>query len=187
MTAPYPLAWPAGVPRSHYPVPSQFKTGLSAALKNVKGALELFAKDSGKTVTDVVLSSNVGGLDSGAPKDTGVAIWFVWDGEQRCIAVDRYPKVEDNLQAIYHILEARRTEVRHGGLHVVRQTFKGFISLPGPPAWWDVLGVSRTASAATIDATFRSAAKTAHPDAGGDRDAWERLNTAYQAAKAARQ
>ena len=184
MTVPYPLAWPAGVPRSQGKAASQFKTGLSTALKNVKSALQLFAKDSGKTVTDVVLSSNVGGLDIGAPSDTGVAAWFVWDGEQRCIAVDRYPKPEDNLQAIYHILEARRTEIRHGGLHIVRQTFKGFIALLGPPAWWDVLGVSRTASEATIDATFRSAAKSAHPDAGGDREAWDRLNTAYQEAKA---
>lgn len=186
MTVPYPLVWPAGVPRSTGKATSQFKTGLSAALKNVTSSLGLFAKDSGKVVTDVVLSSNVGGLNVSPPQDTGVAAWFIWDGEQRCIAVDRYPKVEDNLQAIHHILEARRTEVRHGGLHIVRQTFKGFIALPGPPAWWDVLGVSRTASEATIDATFRSAAKTAHPDAGGDRDTWDRLNTAYQSAKEAR-
>lgn len=186
MTVPYPLAWPAGVPRSKGAATSQFKTSLSVALKNVRGALQLFGKDSGKTVADVVLSSNVGGLDISSPKDTGVAAWFVWDGEQRCIAVDRYPKVEDNLQAIYHIIEARRTEVRHGGLHIVRQTFRGFTALPGPPAWWTVLGVPRDATEATIDATFRNAAKTAHPDAGGDRDVWDRLNTAYQAAKEAR-
>jgi hypothetical protein len=133
MTIPaYPLQWPDGLPRTERKASSQFRSSLSAALKNVKSSLELFAKDSGKQVTEIVLSSNVGGLDVGQPADTGVAAWFEWDGQQRCIAVDRYPKVEDNLQAIHHIIEARRTEMRHGGLHIVRQTFKGFTALPAP-------------------------------------------------------
>jgi hypothetical protein len=141
---PYPLSWPDGMPRTERKVASQFRTSLSAALKNVKGSLELFAKDSGKAVSNIVLSSNAGGLEVDQPRDTGVAAWFEWDGQQRCIAVDRYPKVEDNLQAIHHIIEARRTEMRHGGLHVVRQTFKGFTAgLPAPPgrkSWREVLG-----------------------------------------------
>ena len=160
----YPLQWPEGLPRTERKQSSQFRSTLSAALKNVKGSLELFAKDSGKAVTDIVLSSNVGGIDPGHIADTGVAAWFVWDGEQRCIAVDRYPKPEDNLQAIHHIIEARRTEMRHGGLHIVRQTFKGFTALPAPPGqrgWREVLELKGPVNAAQIDAAYRERAATA--------------------------
>lgn len=185
---PYPLAWPEGLPRTDRKANSQFRTSLSAAISNVKKSLAAFGSDTGKAVTDVSVTSNVGGIAFDAPKDTGVAIWFEWDGAARCIAVDRYPKVEDNLQAIHHILEARRTEMRHGGLHIVRQTFKGFTALPAPPGndWWDVLGVPRGASLDAIEAAYREKAKRAHPDAGGTAEQMQHLNAARDAAKKAR-
>jgi hypothetical protein len=169
--APFPLQWPDGLPRTERRVSSQFRSTLSSALNNVRKSLQLFGSDSGKAVTDIVLSSNVGGLALEAPKDPGVAAWFTWDGGQRCIAVDRYPKPEDNLQAIHHILEARRTEMRHGGLHIVRQTFKGFVALPAPPdrkAWREVLMLpAGPVTRAAIDAAYREMSKKAHPDRGG--------------------
>jgi hypothetical protein len=58
-----------------------------------------------------------------SPADPGVAVWFTWDGMQVCIAVDRYQKVASNLQAIHHIIEARRVELRHGTLALVRASF----------------------------------------------------------------
>lgn len=185
MTAAYPLQWPDGLPRTASAAASAFKTSLPAALDNVRKSLQAFGRDSGKAVSGIVLSSNVT-LGRNNPTDPGVAAWFLWDGEQRCIAVDRYPKVQDNLQAIHHIVEARRTEMRHGGLHVVRQTFKGFTALPAPEPWWKVLGVPETASIDAIDSAYRTEARKAHPDAGGDRAAWDRLSEAYQRAKAAR-
>jgi len=186
----FPLHWPDGLPRTERKASSQFRTTLSAALKNVKGSLELFGRDSGKKVTDIVLSSNVGGIDPGVITDTGVAAWFTWDGEQRCIAVDRYPKPEDNLQAIHHILEARRTEMRHGGLHVVRQTFKGFTALPSPPdqrGWREVLDLRGPVTIAQVNAAYREKASTAHPDCGGSNEAMAELNRARAEAMAALQ
>jgi hypothetical protein len=184
---PYPLHWPDTQPRTQTKVSSQFKTSLSAALKNVKSALQAFGRESGKAVTDIVLSSNVGGLDLTPAKDTGVAAWFMWDGEQRCIAVDRYPKPEDNLQAIYHILEARRTEMRHGGLHIVRQTFKGFVALPAPEAWHTVLGVSANATRGEITDAYLRLAQRVHPDKGGTQEAMARVNAARDAGLAGHQ
>lgn len=185
----YPLAWPEGLPRTERLVSSQFRTSLSGALKNVRESLRLFATDSGKQVSDIVLSSNVGGLDPGQPDDPGVAAWFTWDGQQRCIAVDRYPKVEDNLQAIHHIIEARRTEMRHGGLHIVRQTFKGFTALPAPPgrrSWREVLSLTAAnVSAKDVDEAYRRKAAEAHPDKGGSHEKMAELNAARNEAKAA--
>jgi hypothetical protein len=169
--AQYPLQWPDGLPRTERKVSSQFRSTLSAALNNVQKSLEAFGRDSGKPVSDIVLSSNVGGLSLKTPDDPGVAAWFTWDGGQRCIAVDRYPKPEDNLQAIHHVLEARRTELRHGGLRIVRQTFKGFVALPAPPdrkPWRTVLKLpAGQVTRAQIDAAYRDLAQAAHPDKPG--------------------
>jgi hypothetical protein len=188
MTQAYPLVWPDGLPRTERRVASQFKTQLAGALKNVEDSLRLFGIDSGKRVENVVLSSNVS-LGNNNPEDPGIACWFTWDGAQRCIAVDRYPLARDNLQAIHHILEARRTEMRHGGLHIVRQTFKGFIALPAPEGakgWREVLGITwNSVTAADIDAAYRAKAAKAHPDAGGSTDAMAALNRARAEAKAA--
>lgn len=186
----FPLTWPDGFPRTERPVKSQFKTSIGTALENVRKSLRLFGEDSGKPVSDVILSSNVGGLsfDDKGPKDPGVAAWFTWDGAQRCIAVDRYPKPEDNLQAIHHILEARRTEMRHGGLQIVRQTFRGFTALPAPPdrkPWREVLGLQGPVTRGQVDARYRELAQQAHPDRGGNQDKMAELNRARDEARRA--
>jgi hypothetical protein len=190
VTAAYPLSWPDTLPRTQQRATSAFKTALPAALDNVRRSLEAFGRDTGKRVDGIVLSSNVT-LGVSNPTDPGVAAWFTWDGAQRCIAVDRYPKVQDNLQAIHHILEARRTEMRHGGLHIVRQTFKGFVALPAPAGagsrlWWQVLCLpSADVSRHDVDVAYRRLAAKHHPDKGGSRADWDELAAAYQAAKAA--
>ena len=183
MSTAYPLTWPATIPRSKTRERSAFKATLSMALKNVETSLRLFAKDGGKAVTGITISSNVT-LGRERPDDPGVAIWFTWDGLQVCIPVDRYQTVEANLQAIHHIIEARRTEMRHGTLALVRATFMGFQALPPPTSnhWSDVLGVGRTASHADIERAFREKAKTAHPDKGGSADAMQKLNLARDVA-----
>jgi len=186
----YPLAWPEGLPRTERRASSQFRTSLSAALSNVRKSLELFGNDSGRKASDIVISSNCT-LGDNRPADPGVAVWFEWDGQQRCIAVDRYPKAEDNLQAIHHVLEARRTEMRHGGLHVVRQTFKGFTALPAPPGqrtWREVLGIAPNVpiTMREVETFYREAAARLHPDKpGGDRDKMVELNQARDQAKKA--
>ena len=127
----YPLTWPSIMPRVTKRESGAFRTSLTAALKNVETSLLRFALDSGKKLDGVVISSNVT-LGAQKPDDPGIAVWFTWDGMQVCIAVDRYSKVESNLQAVHHILEARRTELRHGTLALVRATFQGFRALPAP-------------------------------------------------------
>lgn len=190
---PYPLAWPDGMPRT--PAgrrqSSKFKTTLPQAINNVATSLRLFGQDSGSPVTDVVATTNVGGITLGgaANVDPGVAVWFRWDGEMRCVAVDRYARPEHNLQAIHHILEARRTEVRHGGIVIARTAFRGFVALPAPPgakAWNEVLGVAEHATREQIDAAYREQAKKAHPDAGGSTEAMAALNKARTDALRAR-
>lgn len=178
---PYPLAWPENIPRwKSARQPGQFKTTLAGAMNNVTDSIRRFAADSGKAVSDLVISSNVT-LGRNHPEDPGVAIWFKWDGLSVCIPVDRYSKVEANLQAIHHIIEARRTELRHGTLALVRATFTGFVALPSPAAkrsWRQVLNIGGSASADDIEAAFRRLAKERHPDRGGSDAMMAELNAA---------
>lgn len=184
---PYPLAWPEGFPRTARLISGSFKTTLPAAIDNVEASLRRFAADSGQKISDVAVTSMKAGLTSAQPADKGVAIWFEWDGEQRCIAVDRYDKLEHNVQAIHHIIEARRTELRHGGLNVVRQTFKGFTALPAPESWKVVLGIDPAVSPdkATVELRYRELARKVHPDRkGGSHEAMSKINRARDAALA---
>jgi hypothetical protein len=127
----FPLAWPPAFPRSERRETGQFKTTLEGALRNVEDSLRKFGVDSRKPVSRVVISSNYT-LGVRSPADPGVAVYFTWDGMEVCIPVDRYATLASNLQAIHHIVEARRTELRHGTLHLVRATFRGFAALPAP-------------------------------------------------------
>lgn len=187
MTTEYPLAWPDHIERSKSREKGSFKTPLKTALGNVKTSVNLFARDSGKKLESLVISSNVT-LGNEKPDDPGVAIWFTWDGMQLAIPVDRYASVEANLQAIYHVMEARRTELRHGTLALVRATFRGFLSLPAPSgkpkrAWWEVFGLSMNATKAEAISAFRDLAKKIHPDQGGNQEDMDELLKARDEAK----
>lgn len=192
MTAAFPLTWPDTIPRSKARESGQFRTSLAAALENVRRSLTAFGRDTGKPIRNIVISSNVT-LGMNRPEDPGVAVWFIWDGTQICIPVDRYQKVEGNLQAIHHIIEARRTEMRHGTLALVRAAMKGLTALPPPeseptpPHWSDVLRISASASPEEIRTAHKARAKEAHPDLGGSADQMARINAARDAALADRE
>lgn len=131
MTTAYPLAWPIGFPRTKVRQPSKFKTSVSQAVQNVTTELRRFGNDTGRGVQNLIISSNVT-LTNQRPIDPGIACYFVWDNVQVCIAVDRYNKCEENLQAVALIIDAERTKMRHGGLNIVRAAFRGYASLPPP-------------------------------------------------------
>ena len=176
---PYPLAWPEHQRRTQNRVKSAFKATLPTAHKNVVSRLRLFASDTGTRLENARITSNASAFDVIEPADPGIAVWFVWDGDVRCIAVDRYTTMKENLQALHHVLEARRTEFRHAGIEMVRTTFRGFrAALPAPGAipWWTILGVAPTATPDEINAAFK--AKARELGATGNEAARSDLNVA---------
>jgi hypothetical protein len=186
----YPLSWPEGRKRNPNPSASRpFKTSLNVAIQNVRGSLRRFGEDTGIKIAEdsIVFSSNYGGVGlemrQSNPKDTGVAVWFEWDAGLRCIPVDRYSDLAQNVQAIHHLIEADRTKMRYGGLEIVRAAYKGYTALPAPKSrlqWWQVLGLPNGTrlSKAGLEAAYRARAKVVHPDAGGSREAWDELEAA---------
>lgn len=191
MTQAYPLHWPPGFPRSR-PARSQFRVSLDGAVQNVTTSLRAFAKDSGKDIVNLIISSNVT-LMTMDPKDGGVAVYFTWDRIDCCIAVDKYATPAENLQAIKHIIEAERVKLRHGGLNIVRAAFRGYAALPPPkgpdgqlaPPWRQVLfgTADCTPTLAEVEAKWRDLVKTAHPDRGGDAAKFNLITDAVRAAR----
>lgn len=194
MTSPsaFPLCWPTGLARTRVRERSPFKVPLDRAVADLQNTLRLFGNDTGRPVTGLVISSNVT-LGIPKPGDPGVAIYFQWDGLPRAIGVDLFDSVAGNVRAIYMILEGRRTELRYGGLNLVRATFSGFSALHPPPPehadepWWHVLGIRPDASLDDIEKRYRDLARSHHPDsAGGSAAVMAKINTARDAARRAR-
>jgi len=139
---------------------------------------------------DVVISTNIelrlDGLPrSGrrAPDDPGVAVYWSWHRgrgiETRCMAIDRYDRVEDNLAAVAATLEAMRAIDRHGGASILDRAFQGFTALAAPESWWQVLGLSGpNATEHHIMSAHRRLAMEFHPDRGGDTAKMARINRA---------
>jgi len=182
----FPLTWPATIPRTKNREKSRFKVTLPAALKNAQSSLTAFGRDSGKPVKNVVISSNCS-LGSERPADAGVAIWFTWDELQLCIPVDRYSTPTENLQAIHHILEAKRVELRHGTLALVRASFMGLKALPAPAGrpWNEVLNIPPGAAVtlSMIEAKFKELVAIHHPDKGGEQAKFDALVKAREEAR----
>lgn len=115
------------------------------------------------------------------PENPGVAVYFLLDGEQKCIPCDRWDRIEDNLQAIRKTVEALRGLERWGAKHMVEAAFAGFAALPAGSefGWWTVLGVDRGAHLEELRRVYRALVKQHHPDHGGDPEAFHRLQEAW--------
>jgi hypothetical protein len=121
------------------------------------------------------------------PDDSGVAVYFDWKRRSYCFACDRWDRVKDNIRAIGLHLAALRGQERWG-VGTIEQAFAGYAALPDadrPSAWWEVLGTPQTASWEAVRSAYREKVQVAHPDKGGDRAAWDKIQTAYEQAEAA--
>lgn len=185
----YPLVWPPGWRRADQwqRKRAQFKSdrnrvSISVAIGRIAHELELLAKVTGE---DLLISTNVrtrlDGLprsDQAEPGDPGAAVYWRVGKVQRCMAVDLYDRVADNLAAIAATLEAMRAIERHGGAAILDRAFTGFIALPAPEQWFQVLGVGAAATRAEIESAHGRLAMKHHPDRGGDTSTMARINTA---------
>lgn len=136
---------------------------------------------------EFVLSANLrlrqdGGPISGQrePLDPGVAVYWQTDfgRSSRCMAIDLYDRVADNIAAIAATLEAMRAIERHGGAAIMDRAFTGFAALPAPEQPFEVLGVGANATVDEIERAYRRLASEHHPDKGGDQHQMARINDA---------
>lgn len=202
----YPLCWPAGWKRTpdyqrtwgkfgtrdnSRSYPTRKELTVAQATERVLGELGRMGIRS----DDIVISTNIilrlDGLPRSGqadPKDPGVAVyWQTKKHGQRCMAVDQYAKVADNLAAIAATLDAMRAIERHGGASILDRAFTGFTALPAPTVmgrhWSDVLEVNPDCSLATVELNYKRLRSEHHPDRGGDPVRFDAVQKAWEQAQ----
>lgn len=184
----YPLQWPAGWRRSRSTSRAAFRAArrslsVSEGVQRVLHELNVM----GVSQNDVVVSTNVRTRLDGTPRsdqaephDSGVAVYWRRGKETRCMAIDRYDRVADNLAAIAATLDAMRAIERHGGGAILDRVFQGFTALPAPESWWQVLGLKDPdATREQIETAHRVLIMKHHPDRpDGDTEKAARINRA---------
>lgn len=184
MNAPtrYPLQWPEGWKRtqSYQRKTATFsRQGKSLTVfdgvQRVLDELQRLGVHQDDVIVSTNLQTRLDGLprsNQGRPGDPGVCVyWKPAKSPMRCMAIDRYNEVQDNLAAVAATLEAMRSIERHGGAAILDRAFTGFAALPAPVGgkrdWWTVLELQSTASQAEIREAFNRLAREHHPDRGG--------------------
>lgn len=211
----FPLCWPEGWKRTTPRIPANFnRKQMEFGGLNSQGQRTSWTSTKRLSVADAVqrlirefslmgvpdwcliISTNVPLRLDGLPRsdrepsDPGAAVyWQKPDAKQstpmRCMAIDRYDRVADNLAAIAATLEAMRAIERHGGGRILERAFLGFAALPEKATqhWREVLGIEGTPTPQLVEDRFRALAQVHHPDKGGDRNKFEEIVQARDAAR----
>lgn len=190
----YPLCWPVGYKRttSEAKTHAAFRASFAFARDGVIRQLE--AMDA----TNIIISSNVplkrDGLPYAVPygsvnavDNTGIAVYFDYQGETKVLACDRWMSLDDNMQAIHKTVHALRGIERWKVSEMMTRAFTGFKALPqstqhSARPWWEVLGVFPDANAEQIKAAYKAKVQQFHPDKGGRHEDFVEVLEAFQKA-----
>jgi len=200
----FPLSWPDGWKRAkvctqaafgksdNSPVPRARLKRLSVAdaVQRLLGELRRMSVPD----WNVIISTNVELRLDGMPRsdrepaDPGVAVYWKQTPKSptmRCMAIDRYDRVADNLAAVAATLEAMRAIERHGGAEILNRAFLGFAALPEKASqpWREVLGIEGAVTLELVESRFRTLVKVHHPDTGGSQEDFMKLQQAREAAR----
>ena len=125
------------------------------------------------------------------PDDPGVVVRWTMDGAQYAVACDHYTRPRDNIRAIGLYLHEKR-KMDNRPIKTGQSEF-ATAQLPGEEAYGgredavavepephEVLGVAPDAPDEVIEAAARRLKKETHPDSGGSREEFQRVNEAEE-------
>ncbi len=211
-TEAYPLTWPSGWKRTpaHQRTTAKFRKGtggwvgedgarryksaervtVGTGTDRVMQQLRAFGIPESRIVISSDLRVRLDGLpyanQATSKMDPGAAVYWKDGTRARCIAIDRYDRIADNLAAIAATLEYMRGIERHGGAEILDRAFTGFKALPEQGTmtdWWVTLGVAINASHDQARDAYRKLAAIHHPDKGGDAARFHEIQRAWEAAQ----
>lgn len=175
----YPLYWPEGRPRIAIRKDGAFKANFTRARDDLVKELRLLG-----AITPII-SSNLMLRQDGLPlskqrnpTDTGVAVYFQYNGQPMCFACDKYNKVKDNLRAVMLTIEALRGIKRWGTGDMMERAFTGFTALPSNNKTWRDLVAYQGNDRQEAEKAFKSLLARTHPDRGGSDDRFHEAQTA---------
>lgn len=206
----FPLQWPVGWKRTAvgqrdsghfgttqskrvsdtYSYRSKESITVAQAVQRLLAELQRF----GIPEADIVVSTNIQLRLDGLPRsgqaepaDPGACVYWRDGGQDRCMAIDRYTHVAQNIAALAATIDAMRSIERHGGATVLDRAFTGFTALPAPIVagmkrdWQVVLGLQELVlpDRDDVEGAYRRLASKYHPDReGGDAAKMAELNAA---------
>lgn len=189
----YPLYWPAGYKRTppHKRTNSKFKQTPEEAQNFLRNELRIMGG------TDLIISSNVvvrrdgfiySDMANSKIEDPGVAIYFKYKHKDVSMCCDQFEKPWENLYALGKGIEALRGMERWGVSEFLDRAFTGFKALPeatmADKEIWSTLGIkSKPLIIGAVHDAYKAQAKKVHPDVGGSREAFEKLQHAYHLAQ----
>ena len=185
----WPDAFPRTDPQDREPYSGGFRVTRSVAFGNILDELRTW-----DGVTDVQLDSGAEHQKRNPNKpyanasfeDPGVVVYFTKDGEQMAAACDRWDNPRDNAQDLYHYLHETRMQEQRGTVTAESEYQK--LRLPSgdgdavaaAPAPHEVLGVTPDAPDSVVTDAYRELMQERHPDKGGSREAFDRLQDAKE-------
>ena len=183
----YPLSWPVDWPRTKWRRQAAYKVTFTKARDDLMRSLRLFGLDQRHIVLSTNVALRVDGLPLAGlaqPQDPGVAVYWMRKQKPEMLACDHWTKVEHNMRALWHAVEALRSLERCGASQVLERAFLGFAALPAAnrvKPWREVLFSAPFPPHYTVelvDAAYRELAKIHHPDRGGSHDRMTEINQA---------
>lgn len=176
----YPLRWPKEWTRTKIPGKSAFQP---RTVHQAMEELEFQLKKLG--ASHIVVSSNV--TLGPPPADKGVCVYFRLRDRPYALPCDKWAKVEENIWVLAKHIEGLRASERWG-VGTLDRVFEGYAALPPPGSsaggsWWDILGVTATATFEATQEAYRLKARAYHPDTGGDSGTMAVINAAWDQAR----
>jgi len=204
----YPLQWPAGWKRTASSSRQRAQFGKSKQSQHgnwrtkerltvAEGIKRVLATLQKMNIPDyqVIISTNMAVRNDGLPysgrkdpEDPGAAVYWRPYGssaetQHKCMAIDQYDRLADNLAAIAGTLDAMRAIERWGGADILDRAFQGFAALPeyASTGWWTVLDVAREAQREIVERAYKVLRSRYHDDRPtADAEKFHQVQEAWQ-------
>jgi len=169
---------------------SAFKSTLGKARELLKSEIDRL---KGK---QLIISSNIPLKQNGEMyadwaryknEDTGVAIYFTYNGIPVSMCCDQYNNIWENIVALGKAIEAIRGLGRWGVSDFLNRAFAGFQALPEPSdqdgqTCWEILNHAPTRDIDLIKKLYKHQLHFKHPDKGGTTEDFIALQRAREQA-----
>ncbi|WP_435069194.1 J domain-containing protein [Haloplanus sp. C73] len=187
------IDWPAGwerTPARQRTKNRNYEVELQQAIEDLEAELDRLGVDDWRLSTAMDHQSrnpNYPYANQPEPNDPGVVVRWSMDGEQYAVACDAYSRVRDNLRtAGLYIREKRKMSnrpVTTGETEFANARLPSgdgdTVAAEAPPH--EILEVAEDAPDAVVRDAYRARVQEAHPDKGGSREQFERVQRAREA------
>jgi len=187
------IDWPAGWERTddyHRQSGSKFQASLADTTSEIAAEMDRMGVDEWRASTGsggAYTKSNGLPKHTANPDDPGFVLRWSKDEEQFAVACDKYRRLRDNARAVY--LWVHETRMRSNRPVQTGEDEFAAARLPSgeddavaaDPPPHEVLEVAEDAPEAIVEGAYRAKVQDVHPDKGGSREAFERVQRAREA------